>query len=122
MAVINLDPQLGRDLISTVSDLCDGIVNEMAAKAFEHVQLLGQNATTAEFEEKFMNFQSQYNGKIFPAFTTVQDTFKEHTNYAELQEQMKIDQSVSTAASGMQAAEGLGAVRQQLASATDLIS
>lgn len=119
---INLDPQLGVELVNTLSQLCDGVLNEIAKQAYADAQLLGQNATTAEFEEKFMAFQQQYNTNVFPAFISIQDTFKEFTNYAELQAAMKVDQSVDQSSAGMAAAEGLGAARSQIGQLSDMIS
>lgn len=119
---INLDPQLGADLVKQVQEICDGYLNDIAKTAFEHCQLLGDNAVVSQMEEKFMSFQTQYNQNIFPAFTSCAEVYKAHTNYAELQEQMKADTSVDQSSAGMAAAEGLGAATKKIGDLTDLIS
>lgn len=119
---INLDPALGSALVSSISELCNGMLNEIAKRAYDSAMLLGNNNTSQQFEEKFMQFQSAYNSNIFPALMAVQDTFKAHTNYAELQEAMKVDTSVDQSTAGLAAADGLGAAKSKIQTLTDLIS
>lgn len=119
---INLDPALGKELVDSVSNLCNGVLNTYAKQAYGDSQLLGDNAVTSQFEDKFQEFQKQYNDSIFPALERVQQTFKDHTNYAELQEQMKISTDVDRSTAGMAQAEALGSAQAQISSLTDLIS
>lgn len=119
---MKLDPELGRELVAAISELCDDTINAIAVKAFQHTKMLGENTVTQQLEEKFMTFQKQYNDVVFPAFLQAQETLKEFTNYAELQAAFQANTDVDHSSSGASAAENLGAQRSNVQKLTDLIS
>lgn len=118
---MNLNPEYGVQLISLLTKLANGDICDIAERAFNATQKLGENHTTEEFAAKWMAFQTKYNNECQPVFTKCNEAFDRYTDAATYRAKAEIEKGFTGGGTGMEAASSLGAAIEDFdASKADL--
>lgn len=82
--VINLDPQKGEELVSTLSSILNGTLLEVIQEGYDATLALGEGSSIVEsMKENFGRIQTSYNDDVVPAVKAVNVSAEQFTDMAK---------------------------------------
>lgn len=94
-AQVNLDPEHGRVLSSTIVALSDGTIIEAVQESYNACVALGDNNMTDSYKEKFARIEAYYNDTFVPAVNAAKRSLEEYTDFAEYVKNLQMDSTIT---------------------------